>query len=169
MKRNKSEICLTGGYRCGCHIGMWIGRLRLRPRFDQDQNGSAATGCRRMLEHHWSPPSIWAWSSTSSFVFSSSNIGVGTTFSYLSIIKINFSKFVSIIPAFSAYASPTSPHACTCSWTISRVTNATTFSTSTCISYRTTPASKSPSPPMPSLAKTCWFVPPFLAFIQIFI
>jgi len=44
---------LPGGYRCGCHIGMWIGWLRLWLRFHQDQNGSAAAGCRRMLEQHW--------------------------------------------------------------------------------------------------------------------
>ncbi len=48
-----SYIDDTGGYRCGCHIGMWIGRLRLRPRFHQDQNGLAAAGCHRMLEQHW--------------------------------------------------------------------------------------------------------------------
>jgi len=43
---HKTSVCfnlrwwytlLTGSYRYGCHIGMWIGRLWLRPRFHQDQ------------------------------------------------------------------------------------------------------------------------------------
>jgi hypothetical protein len=81
---HKTSVCfnlrwwytlLTGSYRCGCHIGMWIRRLWLWPKFHQDQRlllrlpywhvnraavatAEISSGPKR-LGCGWMPPDAW--------------------------------------------------------------------------------------------------------------
>jgi hypothetical protein len=106
------------------------------------------------------------------FVFSCSNIGTKTTFSYSFIIKIFFSQSTSILSASPTYVFPMSSPTCTYFSIISFGPNATTFSMLAYVYCPITPASKSPSfMTLPMLyvdsTKVDKFVAPFFTFFQV--